>query len=709
MPRNTALFEKQLALCYAPPVSLSLLASLAALGPHWVAWVGRFGRVLRLAGALLGCVLLGAGGVACAPATAAQPHAAQVAGGAQPSSGSVGPFQPPAERPEHAQAKVPVSADDPQWGDVDAPVTIVEISDFQCPFCARVQPTLQALKDRYGPQQLRFVWKHRPLPFHDDARPTHEAAAAVQMLGGSRAFYGFHDRAFANQRSLTRENLALWATEVGVARPALEQALASGRPARKVDDDIELADRVGALGTPAFRINGVTVAGAQPLEAFTSVIDEQLAAAKQLSQSGTPARQLYPLLTAKNYVEPAPVKDEPEPEDTAIWNVPVLPGDPVLGPPDALVTLIAFSDFQCPYCKRVEATLSELAKRYAKDLRIVWKDNPLPFHDRALPAALLGRFAYDKSGNHAFWKVHDALFANQPALSDDDLREVAERSGLPWKQAEAALTARKGLPKIEESQQLADDFAANGTPHFFINGRRLAGAQRIESFAALIDEQLARARALAERGVPRSKVFAELMKEAQNPPGPPEKHVTVPADSPSRGKASAPVVIQVFSDFQCPYCKRVEPTLTQLEQEFPGALRLVWRHLPLPFHENAEPAAEAAQEVLAQQGSIGFWAYHDLLFAAQSEEGGLSRDNLGRMASKLGIDMKRFDAALDGHIHAERVRADAKAASEADIDGTPGFLINDFFLSGAQPIPAFRKLIKLALKDKRAASPSGTR
>jgi protein-disulfide isomerase len=357
----------------------------------------------------------------------------------------------------------------------------------------------------------------------------------------------------------------------------------------------------------------------------------------------------------------------------------------------------------------VEATLSELAKRYAKDLRIVWKDNPLPFHDRALPAALFGRFAYEKGGNQGFWKLHEALFANQPELGDDDLREVAQHLGLPWKQAEAAITARKGLAKIEESQQLADDFAANGTPHFFINGRRLAGARPISNFAALIDEQLTRARAVTERGVPRSKVFAELMKDAQNPPGPPQKHVAAPADAPSRGKASAPVVIQIFSDFQCPYCKRVEPTLSQLEQEFPGSLRLVWRHLPLPFHENAQPAAEAAQEVLAQQGSTGFWAYHDMLFAAQSEEGGLSRDNLGRLASRLGIDMKRFDAALAGHIHAERVRADANVASEADIDGTPGFLINDFFLSGAQPVPAFRKLIKLALKDKRAASAAATR
>src|SRR5258708_2691589 len=83
------------------------------------------------------------------------------------------------ERREHALAKVRVPSGAPQWGSVDAPVTIVELTDFQCPFCQRVQPTLEALKQKYGPAQLRLVWKHNPLPFHEYARPAHELAAAL--------------------------------------------------------------------------------------------------------------------------------------------------------------------------------------------------------------------------------------------------------------------------------------------------------------------------------------------------------------------------------------------------------------------------------------------------------------------------------------------------------------------------------------------------
>jgi protein-disulfide isomerase len=580
---------------------------------------------------------------------------------------------------------------------VDAPVTIVEISDFQCPFCSRVQPTLEALKQQYGPRQLRLVWKHNPLPFHHEARPVHLAAAAVHMLAGNEAFDDFRNLAFANQRALTPENLVAWAAQAGVSRMALQTWLDSGKPAQKVESDVQLAQRIGATGTPAFRINGVTLTGAQPFEAFQEIIDQQLIAAKLLTASGTPPRAVYGQLTDVNYVEPRAIADRADEQDPKVYNVPVFADDPVRGPKDALVTIIVFSEFQCPFCKRVEPTLAELLELYPKDLRIVWKDNPLPFHPRAKPAALLARFAHKKQGNDGFWRMHDALFANQPELDDEDFADLVKNQGLLWPQALAALSAG-GSPKIDQSQELADSFGARGTPHFFVNGRRLSGAQPLASFTALIDEQLAVARKLVESGVPRAKVFAELMKKGEGPPEPERKQVAVRADAPARGDAKAPVVIQVFSDFQCPFCKRVEPTLAELQKELKGSIRIVWRHLPLPFHKDAQLAAEASEEVLAQKGVAAFWSYHDLLFEAQSEPDGLGRDNLTRLALTLGIDLPRFEAALDGHIHAAKVKADADVAGAAGIDGTPAFVINGYYLSGAQPASAFRKLIKKALK-----------
>src|SRR5690606_23732685 len=116
---------------------------------------------------------------------------------------------------DHSAAPIPVTQEDPTWGNPAAPVTIVEISDFECPFCSRVNPTLKQIKDEYK-NDVRIVWKHNPLPFHKQARPAHEAAATVHALAGNDAFWKFHDLAFANQKALTEENIESWAQQSGV-------------------------------------------------------------------------------------------------------------------------------------------------------------------------------------------------------------------------------------------------------------------------------------------------------------------------------------------------------------------------------------------------------------------------------------------------------------------------------------------------------------
>jgi protein-disulfide isomerase len=639
-----------------------------------------------------------------APLTPAGSQAVDGSGASASGAVSAAPPRPEA-RPEHEQAAVPVSPADPQWGSVDAPVTIVEISDFECPFCSRVQPTLAKLKQKYGPSQLRIVWKHNPLPFHESARPTHDVAAAIYLLAGTKAFFKFHDLVFDNQQDLTPANVEAWAGQVGVSSAALFSWLEGGKPAAKVQQDMELARALGANGTPAFRINGVTLTGAQPVDRFEAVIDEQLAAAKQLTLAGTPPRLVYSTLTNKNAAAPAPSERDQERdanlEAARVWNVSVAADDPVRGPRDALVTIVNFSDYQCPFCKRVEGTLREVLEAYPKDVRIVWKDSPLPFHAQAKPAAIFSRVVFQKQGNDAFWRLHDALFENQASLEEEDLQELAKKQRIPWAPIKAALTAEKAPAKLEESAALASDFQVRGTPHFFINGRRLAGAQPLDAFKELINEELLKARALVAAGTPRAAVFATLMKTAENPPPPPTKQIALRADAPSRGAANAPVVIQVFSDFQCPFCKRVEPTLAALEKDFKGQIRVVWRHLPLPFHAYAQLSAEAAEEIKAQRGDAAFWAYHDALFEAQADPQGLSRDNLGRLALAAGADMARFDAAVDGHLHAAKVSADATVADRAGINGTPAFVINEYYLSGAQPYDAFKKLVRLALKNRK--------
>jgi protein-disulfide isomerase len=613
-----------------------------------------------------------------------------------------------ASAPDQSSASVPVSARDPQWGNANAPVTIVAVSDFQCPFCSRVEPTLKQVRDKYGPTKVRMVWKNNPLPFHPNARPAAEAAMAVFGLKGSDAFWKFHDTAFANQQSLSPENYEKWATEAGVDKAKFKEALDSKKFSSKIDEDMALATKIQANGTPAFRINGVTVSGAQPLDKFTEVIDAQLAEAQKLVASGTKASDVYVTLTNKNQTAapaaaPADTakKPDPEEEDKSVWKVQVLDDDPVRGPKDALVTMVIFSDFQCPFCKRVEETLKTVVETYGNDLRVVWKDNPLPFHPRAKPSATLARLAYKQKGDKGFWDAHDQLFASNPKLEDEDLKGIAEKVGVSWDDVKKDIDNNKFGDKFDASIDLASDLQARGTPHFFINGVRLSGAQPLENFKKSIDEQLAKAKALVAKGTPRAKVYDELMKEGKEPPPPEKKDIAAPDNTdPAKGGSNAKVVIQEFSDFQCPFCKRVEPTVQAIEKAYGNKIKIVWRHMPLPFHKNAPLAAEAAQEVFAQKGSAAFWTFHDAIFGSDAaDEARTDRAALEKQAQAQGIDMDKFKAALDGSTHKAKIDADAELGNKAGINGTPAFVINGYYVSGAQPEAAFKKLINRALKE----------
>jgi len=168
--------------------------------------------------------------------------------------------------------------------------------------------------------------------------------------------------------------------------------------------------------------------------------------------------------------------------------------------------------------------------------------------------------------------------------------------------------------------------------------------------------------------------------------------IPLPASVPSRGASTAPLTIQVFSDFQCPFCARVNPTLERVEETYQGRVRIVWRHFPLAFHRNAMPAAEASMEVFEQGGDVAFWAYHDLLFENQRA---LADANLIALAGRVpGVNAQGVAAALSDHRHQARVQSDMDDVSAAGQRfGTPTFLIGDQLLSGAQPFERFSAII----------------
>lgn len=170
-----------------------------------------------------------------------------------------------------------LSDDDAVLGNPDAPVTIVEFSDFECPFCARfVSQTLPKLKEKYiDTGKVKLIYRDFPLSFHPDAQKAAEAAESARELGGDEAYWAMHDKMFYS-RDLSIASLKQYARDIGLNGEAFDKLLDSGKYSSEVNKDFRDGQRNGVSGTPTFFINGKTLVGAQPFEAFEQIIEAEL-------------------------------------------------------------------------------------------------------------------------------------------------------------------------------------------------------------------------------------------------------------------------------------------------------------------------------------------------------------------------------------------------------------------------------------------------
>jgi protein-disulfide isomerase len=160
---------------------------------------------------------------------------------------------------------------------------------------------------------------------------------------------------------------------------------------------------------------------------------------------------------------------------------------PVKGPKDAPVTLIEYTDYQCPFCKRVQPTIDSLLEAYPGKIRFATMCNPLPFHKNALPAALASRAAR-KQGK--FWEMHHLLFENMKALDDASLVKYAKQLELNIEQFNKDRKDENLKKEILKEQAQAKKFGATGTPAFFVNGKKLSGARPLAQFKAAVEDAL---------------------------------------------------------------------------------------------------------------------------------------------------------------------------------------------------------------------------
>ncbi|MGH7812605.1 MAG: thioredoxin domain-containing protein [Candidatus Binataceae bacterium] len=165
------------------------------------------------------------------------------------------------------------------------------------------------------------------------------------------------------------------------------------------------------------------------------------------------------------------------------------------GPQDAPVTLVEFSDFQCPFCGRAEPTVDALMKKYGDKLRLVYMDYPLPFHSHSMLASTAARCA---GAQGKFWQFHDLLFKDQPKFARDDpkafsakMKSSAETMGLNIAKFDSCFDGGKYDAVVKKDIAYGDRLHVSGTPSFFIDGRFINGAQQIQTFEGIIDDELA--------------------------------------------------------------------------------------------------------------------------------------------------------------------------------------------------------------------------
>jgi protein-disulfide isomerase len=398
------------------------------------------------------------------------------------------PQQPPDQGGQPAVAPTPAALSDEfasSMGDPDAQVTIVEFTDYQCPFCSRhsVDTMPQIISELIDTGRVHYILKDLPLEsLHPNARA---AAAAVRCAGDQDSYWEMHDAVFEAQEQWASEGSGVngvfleIATDLGLDGSAYETCLADGRHDAEIEANLQEARSLGVGGTPFFFVDGYPLNGARPYEHFEIVTG--LAEDGQLAEAFAPSPQQQ---------QPEQPQQPAGPQDVPI-------GDAYsIGDPDAPITIVEYTDYQCPFCGRhFSETMPQLVQDYVDTgtVRYVFKDFPLKnIHPQAVEAAEAARCALDQG---AYLEMHDMLFERQHEWGGGNSTEAfigyAQEIGLDGESFGQCLADGTHTAAVDADLAEGVELGVTGTPAFFINGYPISGAQPFSVFEGAISSLLA--------------------------------------------------------------------------------------------------------------------------------------------------------------------------------------------------------------------------
>jgi len=328
-------------------------------------------------------------------------------------------------------------------------------SDFESFLCARSASVLAGVLGQL--KDVRLIFKNAPAATNPNAILAHEAALAA---GAQGKFWEMHDTLFGNQTKLSRADLLDYAKALGLKLPNFQQALDNHTYRPIIERDLAEAKGLGVTTTPTFFVNGRRLVGPQGYASLGAVIESLLAG---IPQSQRVQEQIVPS-------GPAQTID--------------LKHAPAHGPATAPVSLVEFSDFECPYCAEAAPIVHQLLAAYPTQVRLAFKHYPLPMHKES-PLAHEAALAAAEQGK--FWEMHDLLFDSQDKLTRDDLIAKAKQLNLDVPRFTKDLDTHRFKPQVDADRQEGNRLGVDGTPFFFINGHAISGALDLPTFKKLID------------------------------------------------------------------------------------------------------------------------------------------------------------------------------------------------------------------------------
>ena len=280
---------------------------------------------------------------------------------------------------------------------VEPEVTIVEFSDFMCPYCSKMVPVIDKLVHSY-PGKIRLIVKDFPLELHPGSELAHEACLASKA---QNKYWEMYHLLFANQQHLQRSDLLQYAKQLHLDMAKFETSLNTHKYKSAILESVAEGKALGVTATPTFFMTGRKVEGAQ---SFPS-LQERVQAALGMDQLPHDDNSGQGLKLAEVNVANAPVR----------------------GSPDAAVTITEYADFQCPFCASARSSVDQVLREYPGRVKFVFKSFPLDFH---ADSKLAHQAALAAGKQEKFWEMHDLIFARQNTIKRDDLFAMAKSLGL---------------------------------------------------------------------------------------------------------------------------------------------------------------------------------------------------------------------------------------------------------------------------------------